>query len=176
MRTWPHAPSKVVTQPGMYIVTAGTYLKVNHFKDDQHLAFLHDLLLERAEEFGWRLEAWAVFSNHYHFVGRTPEEDRAVAKLTRAVHQESARWINERHETPGRRVWYSSWDTLLTFERSYLARLAYVHKNAVHHGIVAKPEDYPYCSARWLLQNTNQAFSRTILEFPCAKANVPDDF
>ncbi len=77
-----------------------------------------------------------MFSNHYHFVGRTPEEDRAVAKLTRAVHQESARWINERHETPGRRVWYSSWDTLLTFERSYLARLAYVHKNAVRHGMV----------------------------------------
>ena len=25
-----------------------------------------------AEEFGWHVEAWAVFSNHYHFVGYSP--------------------------------------------------------------------------------------------------------
>ena len=28
-----------------------------------------------AHEFGWQLEAWAVFSNHYHFVGHSPEEN-----------------------------------------------------------------------------------------------------
>lgn len=176
MRTWPHAPSKLVNQPGMYIVTAGTYQKVHHFKEEQALAYLHDLILLKAEELGWRLEAWAVLSNHYHFVGRSPERDRAVSEITKAIHIDSAKWINERDGTPGRRVWFSCWDTLLTFEKSYLARLSYVHRNAVHHGLVAEPHDYPYCSARWLTENAPSGFARTVLSYPCSKISLPDDY
>ncbi len=29
-------------------------------------------LLRVAHDFGWGLEAWAVFSNHYHFIGTSP--------------------------------------------------------------------------------------------------------
>src|SRR6185295_13265442 len=36
----------------------------------------------------------------------------------------------------GRQVWYNFWDTKLTFENSYLARLNYVHQNPVKHGLV----------------------------------------
>ena len=43
---------------------------------------LHRGLLAVADEFGWRLEAWAVFSNHYHFVGHSPKESDDAESLT----------------------------------------------------------------------------------------------
>jgi hypothetical protein len=49
-------------------VTASTRHHAHHFKGKERLVVLHRGVLKIAAEFGWRLEAWAVFSNHYHFV------------------------------------------------------------------------------------------------------------
>ena len=43
----------------------------------------------------------------------------------------------------------TSWDRELTFEKSYLARLNYVHHNPVHHKLVPVTGEYAWCSARW---------------------------
>ena len=69
MTEWPHAPLHRLGESGAYIVTAGTYQKRHHFRGDERLSFLHDLLLETALKHDWRLQAWADFSNHYHFMG-----------------------------------------------------------------------------------------------------------
>lgn len=176
MRTWPHAPSRLVTQPGVYMYTASTLHKEHFFRDPGALEYLHDLVLEVAEAQGWHLEAWAIFSNHYHFVGKSPDIEGACETLAKSVHKTSASWLNAQQGQIGRRVWYSYRQTLLTYEKSYMARLSYVHRNAVHHGLVDRPEDYRFCSARWLLQNATPAFSRTLMEFPIDRVNVEDDF
>ena len=69
---WPHAPLHQLSEAGTYSVTAGTYLKEHYFKDRQRVRVLHRGLLTVAQDSGWQLEAWAVFSNHYHFVGHSP--------------------------------------------------------------------------------------------------------
>ncbi len=51
------------------MVTGGTYLKQHFFTSRQKLDLLRDALLELSESYRWHLEAWCVFSNHYHFVG-----------------------------------------------------------------------------------------------------------
>lgn len=158
------------------MVTAATYHKQHVFSTPGELEYLHDLLLEKAEEHGWRLEAWAVLSNHYHFVGRSPEVENATGILTADLHLASANWINAKQGAPGRRVWYRHWHTLLTFEKSYLARLAYVHRNPVRHGLVKEAVDYRFCSARWLQQNSSNAFMNTLMTFPIDRVNVEDDF
>jgi len=38
---------------------------------------------------------------------------------------------------------YEFWDTRLTFEKSWLARLNYVHQNAVKHELVSIANEYP---------------------------------
>jgi putative transposase len=50
------------------------------------------------------------------------------------LHANTARDLNKSDQTEGRQVWYNFWETRLTYERSYLARLNYVHKNAVKQG------------------------------------------
>jgi REP-associated tyrosine transposase len=75
---WPHAPNHQLSVRGTYFVTVSTYLREHHFKGKARLAVLHSGLLKVAADFGWQLEAWAVFSNHYHFVGHSPaNEDTA---------------------------------------------------------------------------------------------------
>src|SRR5690349_4344090 len=70
-REWPHAPLHRLTENGTYMVTTGTYLKEHHFRDAARLRCLEHSLLRLANEYEWHLEAWAIFSNHYHFVGYT---------------------------------------------------------------------------------------------------------
>jgi putative transposase len=72
--SWPHAPLHELSARGTYIVTAGTYAKAHHFRSRTRIAVLHRGLLKVALDFGWLLEAWAVFSNHYHFVAHSPDE------------------------------------------------------------------------------------------------------
>ena len=67
-RDWPHAPPHRLSEHGTYIVTSSTYEKAHHFRGAERLDCLERELLSLAKVYGWQLEAWAVFSNHYHFV------------------------------------------------------------------------------------------------------------
>jgi len=68
------------------------------------------------------------------------------------------------------------WDTHITFERSYYVRLAYVHKNAVHHGLVQEATAYPWCSAAWLEMTAEPAFYQQILKYGTERLQIPDDY
>src|SRR5690242_10166121 len=149
---WPHAPEHRLATSGTYFVTAGTYLRPHRFKGQERLAVLHRGLLKVAADFGWRLEAWSVFSNHYHFIGHSPADDATAESLSRMLgllHEKTAKWVNRLDGTPARKVWHNFRDTRLTYEKSYLARLNYVHQNPVNHGLVPVANQYPWCSARW---------------------------
>jgi putative transposase len=135
--------------------------------------------LRLAQERGWELDAWAVFSNHYHFVAHAPPDDSDASGLRNMIgflQRRTATWVNRLDGAPGRRVWHNYWDTHLTFERSYLARLRYVHENAAHHGLVADARIYPYCSASWFEQVASTALYRTVTGFKLDRVNVGDAF
>ncbi|MBX3745646.1 MAG: transposase [Verrucomicrobiae bacterium] len=177
---WPHAPSHRLAEGGTFIVTAGTYRKTRFFAGEERLKGLHDGLLRYAARHDWRLEAWAVFPNHYHFVGHSPvgAEDGA-ASLTvflADLHQNSAAWVNRLDDSRGRKVWHNFWETRLTFEKSYFARLNYVHQNAVKHGLVAVANQYRWCSAAWFEREAEPAMVRTIYAFKTDHVKVLDDF
>jgi putative transposase len=176
MRTWPHAPSKIVKGPGTYIVTSGTYGKARLLDSRAKLDLVHDSLLELAYEHGWSLQAWAVFSNHYHLVGVTPSEDDPVRRLTSALHRRTARDLNEIDSKPGRVVWYRTWQTRLTYEKAHLARLAYVMSNPTKHRLVSDPKQYPWCSMNWFTQLGDRPFVESVLSFDTSRVRVPDDF
>jgi putative transposase len=176
MRTWYHSPDHRFGEGGAYIVTAGTYRKIHLFHDASRLTLLHDTLLELAGKYEWRLQAWAVFSNHYHFIAFSPANPSTLGGFINNLHAESARQINRRDGAAGRKVWYQYWDTHLTYELSYLARLNYVHSNAVHHKLVAVPTAYPWCSAAWFERNAPPGMQRKVASFSLDQPKVLDDF
>src|SRR6266704_2889543 len=94
---WPHAPTHQLSERGTYFVTAGTYLKAHNSRRKERLAVLHRGLLSVAHDFGWQFEAWAVFSNHYHFVAHSPatEDDASsLSQMLGVLHTKTARWLN----------------------------------------------------------------------------------
>ena len=82
---WPHAPEHRLSVRGTYFVTASTYQRRQHFQGKARLTVLHRGLLKVAADFGWQLEAWAVFSNHYHFVGHSPGDADTAENLSRML-------------------------------------------------------------------------------------------
>jgi putative transposase len=176
MLGWHHSPDHRFGESGAYIVTAGTYQKIHFFHDASRLTLLHDALLELAAKYEWQLQAWAVFSNHYHFVAFAPADPATLRPFIRHLHSDSARQLNQLDRCPGRKIWYQFWETRLTYERSYFARLHYVHANAVHHKLAAVPTAYPWCSAAWFERNASSVMQRKVASFSLDQPKVLDDF
>ncbi len=175
-KVWPHAPLHRLTEQGTYIVTAATLHKEHYFRGEQRLDFLEEKLLELAPQYGWQLEAWAVFSNHYHFVGHSSESPTRLKEFLTQLHADTARDINREDHAEGREVWHNFWDTQLTFEKSYLARLNYVHQNAVRHRLVPVANQYRWCSAAWFERTSPPSQVKTIYSFKTDRVEVQDDF
>ena len=176
IKDWPHAPLHRLTTDGVYMVTAATLHKEHFFCTPEKLALLENNLLSLAREYHWQLEAWAVFANHYHFVARSESAARELNRMVMRLHSDTARDLNRLDRTEGRTIWYNYWDKKLTYQRSYLARLNYVHQNPVKHGLVDVANQYDWCSAAWFERTASQATVRTIYNFKTDKLNIFDDF
>ena len=173
---WPHAPLHRISEHGTYIVTAGTYHKQHFFAGPDRLDHLQAELLALAAEHGWNLEAWAVFSNHYHFVAHTSPQAADLKVFIKDLHGRTSHAVNRLEGVENRTVWYNYRDTALTFEKSYFARLNYVHQNAVKHGLVAVANQYRWCSAGWFERTAPRSTVQTIYRFKTDKVKVPDDY
>ena len=176
---WPHAPTHQLGAGGAFFVTAATYNKLHHLRGADRLEVLHRGLLKQARHFGWRLEAWAVFSNHYHFIGHSPPEAADAESLRGMVsmlHVKTSEWLNKLDGTPARKVWHNFRETRLTHQRSYFARLNYMHQNPVKHGLVPVASQYPWCSAAWFEQVASSAMVKSIYRFKWDRLQLDDDF
>ncbi len=163
-------------RPGMYCVTGATYLQQPIFRGASRLEYLTDTFLDACEKHQWQLQAWAVFPNHYHFVALSPSESITLTPLSKEFHSRSAIQANRWDHTPGRQVWFQFWETELTYPKSYFARLSYVHRNAVHHGIVGEPSLYPWCSAAWFQRRAETSFYDRIMTMKIDQVSIEDDF
>ena len=175
---WPRAPKHQLSEAGTYMVTAATYKQEHCFRGAERLAVLQRGLLKVTAENGWHLEAWAAFSNHYHFIAHSPEgkDAEGLPGMLGFLHNQMAVWINKLDGMPARKVWHNYWESRLTFQRSYLARLNYVHQNAVKHGLVPIANAYPWCSAGFFERAAATAAVRSIYAFRGDRISVKDDF
>lgn len=177
-RDWPHVPVHRLEGAGVYMVTSATLHKQHLFKKPAALSLLENKLLSLAKKYHWQVEAWAVFANHYHFVARSEVEavEGSLKQMLHQLHSDTARELNRLEQAEGRAVWYNFWDTKLTYQRAYLARLNYVHQNPVKHGLVKVANQYRWCSAAWFEKTVSPATVKTIYSFKTDRLNIFDDF
>ena len=175
-KTYPHNPPHYFVPNAMYIVTGSFLYNKRLLIDEKRKSLVLEILFERADHWGWDLEAWAVLENHYHFIGQAPDNALTLAKLIQQFHSKSAVELNKLDKTLGRKVWYNYWDTCITLETSYYARLHYVHLNPIKHGLVENAEDYPFCSYRWFLEQADDDFQEMVTNQPIDRVGVYDDF
>jgi len=175
-KDWPHAPVHRLDTDGVFMITGATLYKAHLFRAPEQLTLLETHLLTLAKKYNWQLEAWAVFPNHYHFIARSLPEAVDLKKMLSQLHSDTARELNRAEGQLGREVWFNFWDTKLTYQRSYLARLNYVHQNAVKHGLVKVASQYHWCSAAWFERSVTPATVKTIYSFKTDKLNILDDY
>jgi putative transposase len=176
MTDWPHAPIHRLNECGAYIITAGTFHKQHLFDKPEKLDILQKALFKLALHYGLELQAWAIFSNHYHTVLISPDRNISIRRFITHLHASTAKRINAIDDAEGRRVWFNFWDTYLDIETSYLARLNYVHQNPVKHGLVKVAEEYPWCSASWFERNASTSFYKTVCSFKTDRISIRDDY
>jgi putative transposase len=175
-KVYPHNPPHYFVPNAMYMVTGTVLGKQPLLNENRRKEFVLQVLLDRAKLFNWSLEAWAVLSNHYHFVAQAPENATSLQKFIQQLHSITAVQINRWDQSPGRQVWYNYWDSCLTYEKSYLARLHYVHTNAVKHGLVTHATDYPFCSHEWFIEQGGDDLKKQVFDQPIDRIHLLDDF
>ncbi len=173
---WHHAPMHRISEAGTYIVTAATLDKLHIFKGAERLDYLHRELLTQVRNAGWILEAWAVFSNHYHFVAHAQKGSEPLSNVLGELHRRTSRHVNQLDRAIGRQTWFQFWETRLTFEESYLARLQYVQQNAVKHKLVKIANQYPWCSAAWFEKNATSAQVQKLARIKIDRVHIEDDY
>jgi putative transposase len=92
------------------------------------------------------------------------------------LHTKTAGWLNRLDQATNRQVWHNYWETRLTYQKSYLARLNYVHQNPVKHGLVAVANQYPWCSAAWFERTASTAQVKSIYRFKIDAVRALDEF
>jgi len=126
-------------------------------------AFVARLAAER-ERLGFGLIAWVVMPEHVHLL---VWPNVSVATMPRVLHGLKrpfaegviTRWrglnakILERVTTPGGRVRFwqdgGGYDRNVFSDEELAEKIAYIHNNPVERGLVARPEDWTWSSARW---------------------------
>ena len=175
-KTYPHNPPHYFVSNAMYMVTGAILYNRPLLDENKRKELILHTLFERAKLLNWNLQAWAILHNHYHFIGQAPENARTLETLIRQLHSITTIEINRWDNTSGRKVWFNYWDSCLTYEKSYLARLHYVHINPVKHGLAKKAEDYPFCSYKWFVEHGDEEFKERVFAQPINRLGIFDDF
>jgi len=167
-RDWPHAPPHRLSESGVYFITARARDQRLLFNTPGRRDWFEQLIFDAFAEAGWKLEAWAVLSNHYHVVVQSPQAGaETLRKVIRKIHSLATQRLNVEDQTPGRtRLWQNYRETHLTYAESYFARLNYVHQNPRHHGLVPLASQWKWCSAAAFKLEATPAWVKTIASFP----------
>jgi putative transposase len=168
-RNWPHAPPHNLDSAGIYFLTSRAKDGKHLLEDDSMKDWFQETFFQLVEDFGWKLEAWAILSNHYHFIANIPpgpDGGHSVRKLVTKLHSFTTKELNRREGMSGRtRLWHNFREMRILHARSYLARLHYVHQNAVHHKLVDLGSDWKWCSAAAFKKEVSPAWLKTIASF-----------
>src|SRR5260370_18202890 len=101
MVDWPHAPlHRFGGGDAFYFITASTYLKQHIYRTRERLDGLQSRLFALAQMHECLLQAWAIFSNHYHLVVSANGEQ--LRKMLTRLHTQEGLVSNQIAGTPAR--------------------------------------------------------------------------
>ena len=102
----------------------------------------------------FRIEAMVVLPDHLHTVWTLPEGDADFSGRWRGIKAGFSRRLPEasgsaRTRKGERGIWQRRfWEHLIRDQADFQAHLGYCWFNPVKHGLVARPEDWPWSSYR----------------------------
>jgi putative transposase len=106
-------------------------------------------LLARAVRLqGWRCLSYCLMTNHLHLLLETPEPNLGLGM--RGLHGDYALEFNKRHGLSGH-VFQGRFGAVRVKDDAHLLTvIRYIDRNPTEAGLAARPEEWPWCSARAL--------------------------
>jgi len=148
-------------------LTFSCYRGFPYLARDRTREWFREALENARTEFGFQLWAYVVMPEHIHLLlnpGATPER---MSRFLQAVKESVARqairhlkakapeWLARITVREGARLRHRFWQPGGGYDRNVRgiaalrAMIDYIHANPVRRGLVAKPEDWEWSSARW---------------------------
>lgn len=136
-----------VIAPGIphHITQRGNRRQQTFFCDEDYQAYI-DLMAEWCAKYHVEIWAWCLMPNHVHLIA-VPESEASLARAIGEAHRRYTRRINMQKGWKGH-LWQERFASFPMDETYLLAAARYVEMNPVAAGIVARPEDYCWSSAR----------------------------
>jgi putative transposase len=130
----------------MHLIQRGNNRQACFFTAEDYRSYLR-WLAEGAEQFGCRVHAWVLMTNHVHLLVSADAQD-AVAQLMKCVGQRYTQYVNRVYGRTGS-LWEGRFRSCLTDSDAYvLTCMRYIELNPVRAGMVDHPGDYGRAIAR----------------------------
>jgi len=163
---------KIKNKEGIYFVSFATVGWIDVFTRRIYKDILIDSLKYCQEEKGLILFAWCIMSNHVHLIAKAKEgfelsgilrdlkkftSKKIIEAINENVQESRKEWMLSMFKNAGAynvnnknyQFWKQDNKPIELWSNEVLdQKLDYVHNNPIEEGIVEKPEDYIYSSAR----------------------------
>lgn len=128
-----------------HITQRGNYRQRVFESDADYLQYLQ-WLQQYSRKYLLKIWAYCLMSNHVHFIA-VPMENTSLAKTFHTLHMRYSQYFNQNRGTSGH-LWQGRFYSCAIDEPHLYAAVRYVENNPVRAGIVEKPHDYKWSSAR----------------------------
>ena len=155
-KTYEHNPPHLFQSNAKYFITGASYKHVHYMKSDEAKDIFLNYLFKSFEHYNWKIEDWVVLDNHYHLMANAPENAETLAQVINNVHRFSSSGIKslecincvdavptQSAHSIDKKIFHNYWDTCITYENSYYARLHYLWYNPVHPVKYRRKRDSP---------------------------------
>jgi len=161
---------QIKDQEALYFITFQIVDWIDVFSRKIYKDIMIDSFKYAIENKGLQIFAYVIMSNHIHIIaqsstGKLSDNIRDIKKFTSikiietimSIPESRRKWIlnrfkfNASHLTSNKvyQVWTHENHAILLYSNDFIReKIEYIHNNPVKAGIVEKPEDYIYSSAR----------------------------
>ena len=177
-KIYSHNPPHLFVSGVKYFITGATYLKKPFLRLSEAKLYLLKSIRKGSEKYKWILEDWVILDNHYHLMLQAPDRDIDLSRLMNEIHRFTGLWIKKNINGTKRykKIFHNYWDTCITYESSYFARLNYIWFNPVKHNYVDDPKDYLFGSYCYRIKGEKIQMEGIKKKYRWDKINVKDDF
>ena len=148
-------------------LTFSCYKRFRFLSRDRTRQWFIDALIEARNEFAIDLWAYVIMPEHVHLLVYPRDETVKIGRVAGCIKESVARpaiqylqenapqWIPRITVHEGKRIRRRFWQPGGGYDRNVVElstvekMIDYIHLNPVRRGLVDRPEDWPWSSARW---------------------------
>jgi REP element-mobilizing transposase RayT len=159
-----------LTEEHFFFVTTTIVSFTKVFTEDTYCEILIKNIKFYQQKYGFEIIAYVLMPSHFHWILKVEPKMGTVSDIMRDIKKYSAWDILDKLEkdkspllnnfvnvdSPGqkRQLWMHRFDDeVIRNEKMLWTKIKYIHNNPVEVGIVERPEDYKYSSARNYINN-----------------------